>query len=78
VAPNRLRNHSEQTEWLTHSLGYLRSQDVEKELCERITTPTLTPRPPSPVRPKDQTKNHKLSECRSFRTRRVRTTKKQS
>jgi hypothetical protein len=36
VAPDRLRNHSEQTEWLGHSLEYLRSQGVEEALCNRI------------------------------------------
>lgn len=36
VAPDRLANHSEQAQWLRHSLGYWEAKQEEKELCEDI------------------------------------------
>ncbi len=36
VAADRLSNHSEQTQWLRHSSGYLQSKEKEKELCDDI------------------------------------------
>jgi hypothetical protein len=36
VAPDRLSNLSEQTQWLKHSRGYLQAKDEEKGLCDDI------------------------------------------
>ena len=36
VASDRLANHTEQTQWLRHSYGYLQSKNEETKLCEDI------------------------------------------
>jgi len=37
VAPDRLANHTEQTQWLRNSHSYLKSNEEETQLCDDIT-----------------------------------------